>query len=150
MKKQQGFTLIELMIVVAIIGILAAIAIPAYQDYTIRAQVSEGLNLAGGAKAAVSEFAMDRGRFPSDNTTAGIATTPGDINGKYVTQVAVGASGGGGASGIIEVTYGNDAHQVLAAGPSTLLMSPVQQTGSVVWVCRSTNIADKHLPAACR
>ena len=60
MKKQQGFTLIELMIVVAIIGILAAIAIPAYQDYTIRAQVSEGLNLAGGAKAAVTEFYQDR------------------------------------------------------------------------------------------
>ena len=67
MKKQQGFTLIELMIVVAIIGILAAIAIPAYQDYTIRAQVSEGLNLAGGAKAAVSEYTMDRGLFPTSN-----------------------------------------------------------------------------------
>ncbi len=86
MKKQQGFTLIELMIVVAIIGILAAIAIPAYSDYTIRAQVSEGLNLSGGAKAAVSEFSMDTGRFPSDNATAGIAVNATDINGKYVTS----------------------------------------------------------------
>ena len=150
MKKQQGFTLIELMIVVAIIGILAAIAIPAYQDYTIRAQVSEGLNLAGGAKAAVSEFRMDRGTFPSDNETAGISTNPTAISGKYVTQVAVGASGGGGADGVIEVTYGNDAHQILGSVSATLLMSPVANTGSVEWVCRSDDIADKHLPAACR
>ena len=71
MKKQQGFTLIELMIVVAIIGILAAIAIPAYQDYTIRAQVSEGLNLSGAAKAAVTEYFQDQGAFPADNATAG-------------------------------------------------------------------------------
>ena len=71
MKKQQGFTLIELMIVVAIIGILAAIAIPAYQDYTIRAQVSEGLNLSAGAKAAVAEYFMDSGNFPTTNTEAG-------------------------------------------------------------------------------
>ena len=141
MKKQQGFTLIELMIVVAIIGILAAIAIPAYQDYTIRAQVSEGLNLAGGAKAAVSEFRMDRGEWPTDNTAAGIATTATDINGKYVTGVAV-------AQGVITVTYGNDAHTAIDA--DTLEMSPVAQVGSVVWVCQSTAIADKHLPAACR
>ena len=74
MNKQQGFTLIELMIVVAIIGILAAIAIPAYQDYTIRAQVSEGLSLASGAKAAVSEYYQDRGIMPADNLSAGLAT----------------------------------------------------------------------------
>ncbi len=86
MKKQQGFTLIELMIVVAIIGILAAIAIPAYQDYTIRAQVSEGLSLAGGAKAAISEFTMDTGRFPSNNVTAGVSAAT-EITGKYVSDV---------------------------------------------------------------
>ena len=143
MKKQQGFTLIELMIVVAIIGILAAIAIPAYQDYTIRAQVSEGLNLAGGAKAAVSEYTMDRGSFPTDNNEAGISPTPTDISGKYVTQVAV-------ASGLISVTYGNDAHTTLAN--SILQLSPVTSAGSVVWTCKSGAgpIADKHLPAACR
>ncbi|MBT8100815.1 MAG: prepilin-type N-terminal cleavage/methylation domain-containing protein, partial [Gammaproteobacteria bacterium] len=82
MKKQQGFTLIELMIVVAIIGILAAIAIPAYQDYTIRAQVSEGLSLSGGAKAAISEFTMDTGNFPSTNAEAGVSAS-GTIQGKY-------------------------------------------------------------------
>ena len=88
MKKQQGFTLIELMIVVAIIGILAAIAIPAYQDYTIRAQVSEGLNLSGGAKAAVTEFFQDRGLMPTDNTEAGLAASD-EIVGKYVAFVEV-------------------------------------------------------------
>jgi len=143
MKKQQGFTLIELMIVVAIIGILAAIAIPAYQDYTIRAQVSEGLNLSGGAKAAVSEFRMDRGIWPSDNTAAGLTTASTDISGKYVSGVGV-------ANGVISVTYGNDAHAVLTAASAILVMSPVANTGSVEWVCRSTTIADKHLPAACR
>ena len=143
MKKQQGFTLIELMIVVAIIGILAAIAIPAYQDYTIRAQVSEGLNLAGGAKAAVSEFTMDRGTFPADNDEAGISSAS-SIFGKYVSQVAV-------AAGVITVTYGRDAHQILSGGPLTL--SPTTQAGSVEWACdgsTGTAIADKHLPAACR
>ena len=84
MKKQQGFTLIELMIVVAIIGILAAIAIPAYQDYTIRAQVSEGLSLSGGAKAAVSEYTMDTGDFPANNL-GWSSLQCYDITGKYVT-----------------------------------------------------------------
>ena len=97
MKKQQGFTLIELMIVVAIIGILAAIAIPAYQDYTIRAQVSEGLNLSGGAKAAVTEYFQDRGTMPTTNTMAGLAAG-GDIKGKYVWSVTVGTDG------IIDIT----------------------------------------------
>ena len=143
MKKQQGFTLIELMIVVAIIGILAAIAIPAYQDYTIRAQVSEGLNLSGGAKAAVSEFRMDTGRWATNNLIAGISTNGTDINGKYVDSVTV-------TNGVIRVEYGGDAHTILAAG--NLDLSPVANTGSVEWVCKSGTgvIADKHLPAACR
>jgi type IV pilus assembly protein PilA len=142
MKKQQGFTLIELMIVVAIIGILAAIAIPAYQDYTIRAQVSEGLNLAGGAKAAVSEYTMDRGSFPTDNTLAGISA-PGEITGKYVVSVTV-------ADGLITVDYGNEAHTTLSTG--FLELSPFTNAGSVEWDCRAqgATIADKHLPAACR
>ena len=142
MKKQQGFTLIELMIVVAIIGILAAIAIPAYQDYTIRAQVSEGLNLAGGAKAAVSEYTMDRGSFPDDNGVAGISDAT-DITGKYVVSVTV-------EDGKVTVDYGNEAHTTLSTG--FLELSPFTNAGSVEWDCRAqgTTIADKHLPAACR
>ena len=145
MKKQQGFTLIELMIVVAIIGILAAIAIPAYQDYTIRAQVSEGLNLAAGAKAAVTEFTQDRGTFPVSNDEAGIAPE-GEISGKYVLSVSVDTLG----NGVIEVDYGNDAHALLQ--PGFLQLSPFTNAGSVEWVCRpnGATIAPRHLPAACR
>ena len=142
MKKQQGFTLIELMIVVAIIGILAAIAIPAYQDYTIRAQVSEGLNLSGGAKVAVTEYSQDRGDFPGTNTEAGISDST-QITGKYVKSVSVGGSG------VVSVAYGNDAHTVLK-DVGILVMTPANNTGSVSWTCDSTTIVDKHLPAACR
>ena len=142
MKKQQGFTLIELMIVVAIIGILAAIAIPAYQDYTIRAQVSEGLNLSGGAKAAVAEYTMDRGSWPDTNDVAGISTNT-EIAGKYVASVTV-------EDGLITVAYGNEANVILRAGE--LELSPFTNAGSIEWDCRAngTTIADKHLPAACR
>jgi len=143
MKKQQGFTLIELMIVVAIIGILAAIAIPAYQDYTIRAQVSEGLNLSGGAKAAVSEFIMDRGTLPSDNAAAGLSQ-PGQIIGKYVFSVT-------NTDAIINVVYGFDAHATLD-GNSLDLSASTSGGGSVRWTCssRDGSIAPRHLPAACR
>jgi len=142
MKKQQGFTLIELMIVVAIIGILAAIAIPAYQDYTIRAQVSEGLNLSGAAKAAVTEFYQDQGAAPTTNAMAGLDDA---IAGKYVASVVVGAAGA------ITVTYGGDANaNLIAAG--TLAMTPDFATspGSVQWGCSSAGIPNKWLPAACR
>ncbi|NNF40856.1 MAG: prepilin-type N-terminal cleavage/methylation domain-containing protein [Woeseiaceae bacterium] len=140
MKKQQGFTLIELMIVVAIIGILAAIAIPAYQDYTIRAQVSEGLNLSGGAKAAVTEFTMDTGDFPDNNADAGLSAAT-DIKGKYTTKVTVGTNG------VVTATFGNSAHKLIAT--KTLTLTPGTNAGSVEWVCTSA-LDDKHLPAACR
>jgi len=143
MKKQQGFTLIELMIVVAIIGILAAIAIPAYQDYTIRAQVSEGLNLSGGAKAAVTEYYQDRGSMPADNTEAGLAAED-EIQGKYVDEVLV-------TAGVIAVQYGNEAHQVIS-GQHLELTPDTTNPGSVAWDCATAGaeIENKHLPAACR
>ncbi len=143
MKKQQGFTLIELMIVVAIIGILAAIAIPAYQDYTIRAQVSEGLSLSGGAKTAVAEFFQDSGVFPANNVQAGISNAT-DINGKYVTSVTVGANG------VITVLYGGTSANTNIANDS-LSLTPTANVGSVEWACaNASGLEAKWLPAACR
>ena len=147
MKKQQGFTLIELMIVVAIIGILAAIAIPAYQDYTIRAQVSEGLNLTGGAKAAATEYYQDQGAFPANNTQAGLDVLT-NITGKYVSQVGV-------AGNVITVTYSNTAPRTANQNinGATLTLNGTDSGGSIVWDCDGGNILSanpKWLPAACR
>jgi type IV pilus assembly protein PilA len=139
MKKQQGFTLIELMIVVAIIGILAAIAIPAYQDYTIRAQVSEGLNLAGGSKVAVTEYYQDTGGWPADNATAGVEDVA-NINGKYTVGVTV-------TDNTITVEYGGSANTNLAGG--TLTLTANDNTGAVEWAC-TASFANKWLPASCR
>ena len=143
-KKQQGFKLIELMIVVAIIGILAAIAIPAYQDYTIRAQVSEGLKLSGGAKAAVTEYYQDRGEMPTTNVMAGL-DDKAEIQGKYVAQVEVGSGG------VLDMQFGNEAHAAID-NKSIQLTPDTTQAGSVQWSCASasTEIANKHLPSACR
>jgi len=148
MKKQQGFTLIELMIVVAIIGILAAIAIPAYQDYTIRAQVSEGLNLSGAAKAAVTEYFQDQGTFPNSNNLAGLEAAV-NISGKYVSDVEVSGNG------IITATYGNTNGRTANAKINTaeLTLTPTDAGGSVIWDCAGGSILSgnaKWLPAACR
>jgi type IV pilus assembly protein PilA len=127
MKLQKGFTLIELMIVVAIIGILAAIAIPAYQDYTIRAQVTEGLNLAAAAKAAVSESFTNTGAAPLNRTAAGMSANGVDTQGKYVDSVDV-------IDGAIVILYGNEANAQIAA--ETLGLTPYETVDlSVVWQC---------------
>ncbi len=142
MRKQQGFTLIELMIVVAIIGILAAIAIPAYQDYTIRAQVSEGLNLTGACKAAVTEYYQDQGVFPADNKTAGLEEKA-NIKGKYTQQVEVIAGGKCAAK------YGLEANANIK--DAILTMTPLDNKGSISWDCTGdATLVNKWLPAACR
>ena len=139
-SMQKGFTLIELMIVVAIIGILAAVAIPAYQDYTKRAHVSEGLGLAAAAKVAVTESYSSTGSFPTSNATAGIATS---ITGNAVQSVVV--SNGG----VITVTYTN---RVATGAALTLTPAATDANGSVTWTCAASGTAmlAKWLPASCR
>jgi type IV pilus assembly protein PilA len=144
-NAQKGFTLIELMIVVAIIAILAAIAIPAYQDYTIRSQVSEGPVLADGAKTAVAEFFQNNGRFPKSNTSAGLANE-GSISGQYVTKITVDTK----ATGLITASYGGPKASSKITSSSTLLLSPITNAGSISWTCKSSNIKANYLPSTCR
>ena len=141
---QKGFTLIELMIVVAIIAILAAIAIPAYQDYTIRSQVSEGMSLADGAKTALAEYYSSKGGFPSSNASAGLSAAT-DIKGSYVTQVDAGTT-----PGTIEVTYGNKANTKISGKKLTLVAT--DNGGSISWACggAGTDLDSKYLPSGCR
>lgn len=137
---QKGFTLIELMIVVAIIGILAAVAIPAYQDYTVRAKVSEGLQLASAAKVGVAEYYQSVGTIPTSNTQAGVATST-SILGNNVASVAIGGGGN------ITITYTADTN---IAG-STMVLDPTFQAGSVEWDCRTGgNVSTRFRPADCR
>ena len=141
MRKQSGFTLIELMIVIAILGILMAIAIPAYSDYTIRAKVSEGINLAAGAKMGVSEFRLSEGRLPVTNDEAGLAKT---ITSEFVSKLDL-------AGGVITVTY-TGINDVVNA--STLILTPTMNTsnGALTWTCGAAaqTILNRYVPSSCR
>nr|WP_101084743.1 pilin [Neisseria meningitidis] len=159
---QKGFTLIELMIVIAIVGILAAVALPAYQDYTARAQVSEAILLAEGQKSAVTEYYLNHGKWPGDNSDAGVASAS-DIKGKYVQSVEV-------ANGVITAEMKSSGVNKEIQGKKLSLWAK-RQAGSVKWFCgqpvtrndTATDVAaatangngngkidTKHLPSTCR
>jgi type IV pilus assembly protein PilA len=164
MRNHQGFTLIELMIVVAIIALLAAIAISQYQDYVIRAQVAEGSSLASGVKSAVAEFYTNYGHFPvapcsSGNLSVGLAM-PVSISGSYVSQVDIAGEGCPPplGSGSIVAFFSSNAPQKANAMIDTagLIFSPTTHAGSVSWKCKrfllggSVVLRDKWLPSSCR
>ena len=142
-RAHQGFTLIELMIVVAIIGIIATIAIPAYTNYIIRSQVAEGINMSSGAKIAAAEYFQTHGVFATSNNSAGIEAAA-NITGTYVSQVSIVAGGA------IEISYGNSIHPNLVG--AILAMTPNSTSpGSVTWDCNgNAALPNKYLPAACR
>ncbi len=147
---QKGFTLIELMIVISILGILLAIGIPSYQDYTVRARVSEGLNLATLAKVAVTESFQSSGDWPESNAAAGLATAD-SITGNNVKSVGVGTSG------VITITYSGGTNTNI--NNNTVELTPTNASGSITWLCRKgtdpdntgvIGVDDKYLPQNCR
>ncbi|EMU3232948.1 pilin, partial [Neisseria gonorrhoeae] len=140
---QKGFTLIELMIVIAIVGILAAVALPAYQDYTARAQVSEAILLAEGQKSAVTEYYLNNGEWPENNTSAGVAN-PTEIKGKYVKEVKV-------ENGVVTATMASSNVNKEIQGKRLSLWAR-RQDGSVKWFCgqpvkRTANAANDDVAA---
>ena len=162
-QRNSGFTLIELMIVVAIIGILASLAVSAYQTYTVRAQVAEGLNFAAGAKVPVVEAFNNTGIPPADLVAAGMPALATDIQGSYVSSVNIN-------NGRIDITFGNNVHQ--DAFGDTLSITPYQSSGgSFLWRCgygsapanaselsgggvtsahQAPTIEERYLPSTCR
>lgn len=141
MDKLRGFTLIEAMLVVAIIAVLSSVAIPTYQDYRIRARVAEGLNMAASAKTAVTETRQSLGNFPNNNVAAGL---PATINSTMVSGISVSAGG------VITITYDNTQLGTGTEGDSTITFVPTFANGTVSWDCSGGSMAAQFRPGECR
>ncbi len=133
-KNNKGFTIIELMIAVAIIGILAAIAVPAYSNYTNRAKVSEALGLADSAKTAVSEYYQSNGALPSNNAAAGLATS---ITGTNTSSVTI-------TNGVISAIT-----SISGISNFTLTLSPNASTSGITWTCYVPSASGQYAPSSC-
>ena len=141
MSLQKGFTLIELMIVVAIIGILAAVAIPAYQDYIARSQVSEAVSLTAGGKTPMAEFFADKGVWPS-----AADMVMGNLAGKYVSGITITAGNGTANSIDLTATMRTAGVNTAVTGETLILTT----TDGKQWRCTGGTIGSKYRPAACR